>query len=86
MYPSETNTIEGSGRKFADGEIIQRTLSCVSMAVEGRSEEGEDVSVHISYKEINEEAGCDLLSQSWGEPRSSSSSESPLPVLHLSQV
>ena len=57
----KTHTIEGNGRKFADRGIIPRTLSYVYREVEGRSERGEDVSVHISYMEIYQDTGYDLL-------------------------
>ena len=57
----KTHTIEGSGRKFVDRGIIPRTLSYVYREVEGRSEKGEDVSVHISYMEIYQDTGYDLL-------------------------
>lgn len=57
----KTHTIEGSGRKFADRGIIPRTLSYIYQAVEKRSSGGEDISVNISYMEIYQDTGYDLL-------------------------
>lgn len=57
----KTHTIEGSGRKFADRGIIPRALSYIYQEVERRTDKGEDVSVHISYMEIYQDTGYDLL-------------------------
>ncbi len=57
----KTHTIEGGGRKFADRGIIPRSLSYVYKEVEKLSSRGEDVSVHISYMEIYQDTGYDLL-------------------------
>ncbi len=57
----KTHTIEGGGRRFADRGIIPRSLSYVYKEVEKLSSRGEDVSVHISYMEIYQDTGYDLL-------------------------
>lgn len=56
----KTHTIEGSGRRFADRGLIPRTLSYIYKALEKRGEE-EESSVHVSYMEIYQDVGYDLL-------------------------
>ena len=56
----KTHTIEGSGRRFADRGLIPRTLSYIYKALEKRGEEEEN-SVHVSYMEIYQDVGYDLL-------------------------
>ena len=56
----KTHTIEGSGRRFADRGLIPRTLSYIYKALEKRREE-EESSVHVSYMEIYQDVGYDLL-------------------------
>ncbi len=57
----KTHTIEGNGRKYSDRGIIPRSLSYIFREVERRTSNGEDVSVHISYMEIYQDTGYDLL-------------------------
>ena len=56
----KTHTIEGSGRKFVDRGLIPRTLSYIYKEIERRSGE-EEMTVHISYMEIYQDMGYDLL-------------------------
>ena len=56
----KTHTIEGGSRKFSDRGLIPRVLSYVYRSLEKRSE-NEEVSVHISYMEIYQDVGFDLL-------------------------
>lgn len=56
----KTHTIEGSGRRFTDRGLIPRTLSYIYKALEKRGEE-EESSVHVSYMEIYQDVGYDLL-------------------------
>ena len=56
----KTHTIEGSGRRFADRGLIPRVLSCIYRALEKRGD-GEENSVHVSYMEIYQDVGYDLL-------------------------
>ena len=56
----KTHTIEGSGRKFIDRGLIPRTLSYIYKEIERRSVE-EEMTVHISYMEIYQDMGYDLL-------------------------
>ena len=56
----KTYTIEGSGRKYAERGLIPRVLSQIYNALEKRTEE-EEVSVHVSYMEIYQDTGYDLL-------------------------
>ena len=55
----KTHTIEGSGRKFVDRGLIPRTLSYIYKEIEKRS--NEEMTVHISYMEIYQDTGYDLL-------------------------
>ena len=57
----KTHTIEGSSRKFADRGLIPRTISAIYEEVEKRCGLGEDVSVEVSYMEIYQDTGYDLL-------------------------
>lgn len=58
----KTYTIEGSGRKFTERGLIPRILTWVYRSIESRVEGGEeDVSVYISYMEIYQDTGYDLL-------------------------
>ena len=58
----KTHTIEGSGRKFVDRGLIPRTLSYIYKEIERRSSTEEvEMSVHISYMEIYQDTGYDLL-------------------------
>ena len=56
----KTHTIEGSGRKFADRGLVPRTLSYIYKEIERRGGE-EEMTVHISYMEIYQDTGYDLL-------------------------
>lgn len=55
----KTHTIEGSYKKYAERGIIPRALGIIYKALEERA--GEDVKVQISYLEIYQETGYDLL-------------------------
>lgn len=55
----KTHTIEGSGKRFSDRGLIPRALSYIYKAIEKRNDE--EVSVHISYMEIYQDTGYDLL-------------------------
>ena len=60
----KTHTIEGSGRKFIDRGLIPRTLSYIYKEIERRSSaiaEEIETTVHISYMEIYQDTGYDLL-------------------------
>ena len=62
----KTHTIEGSGRKFIDRGLIPRTLSYIYKEIEKRcSADGPasdvEMTVHISYMEIYQDTGYDLL-------------------------
>ena len=69
----KTYTIEGISRKFSDRGLIPRAISAVFREVEnrcgqGRGGEGEgegmerqDITVHVSYMEIYQDVGYDLL-------------------------
>ena len=56
----KTHTIEGSGRRFKDRGLIPRTLSYIYKEIQRRSDE-EEITVHISYMEIYQDMGYDLL-------------------------
>ena len=55
----KTHTIEGSYKKYCDRGIIPRALGMIYRALEERAEE--DITVQISYLEIYQEIGYDLL-------------------------
>ena len=57
----KTHTIEGGGRKFIDRGLIPRTLSYVYKEIERRSNNEEEMTVLISYMEIYQDMGYDLL-------------------------
>ena len=58
----KTHTIEGNGRKFVGRGLIPRTLSYVYKEIEKRSSVEEvEMTVHISYMEIYQDTGYDLL-------------------------
>ena len=57
----KTYTIEGSSRSYAERGLIPRTISYVFEDVERRLGMGEDVTVHVSYMEIYQDVGYDLL-------------------------
>lgn len=58
----KTHTIEGNGRKFVDRGLIPRILSYVYKEIEKRSSVEEvEMTVHISYMEIYQDTGYDLL-------------------------
>lgn len=56
----KTYTMEGSARKFSERGLIPRVLSFVYGELEKRSD-GEEFTVHISYMEIYQDSGYDLL-------------------------
>ena len=56
----KTYTMEGSARKFSERGLIPRVLSFVYSELERRSN-GEEFVVHISYMEIYQDGGFDLL-------------------------
>lgn len=56
----KTYTMEGSARKFSERGLIPRVLSFVYSQLERRSD-GEEFVVHISYMEIYQDSGYDLL-------------------------
>ena len=56
----KTYTIEGSARSYAERGIIPRALSHIYSSLEEREEE-EVCSVHISFMEIYQDTGYDLL-------------------------
>ena len=56
----KTYTMEGSARKFSERGLIPRVLSFVYSELERRSD-GEEFVVHISYMEIYQDSGYDLL-------------------------
>ena len=56
----KTYTMEGSARKFSERGLIPRLLSFVYGELERRSD-GEEFAVHISYMEIYQDNGYDLL-------------------------
>ncbi|XP_013389271.1 kinesin-like protein KIF16B isoform X2 [Lingula anatina] len=55
----KTFTVEGSARRYEDRGLAPRALSMIYKALESRQDE--DISVHISYMEIYQEVGYDLL-------------------------
>lgn len=55
----KTFTIEGSARRFEDRGLIPRSISYIYDKIKNR--ENQDISVHISYFEIYNEIGYDLL-------------------------
>lgn len=57
----KTYTIEGSSRKYSERGLIPRTISYVFDDVEQRLSMGQDVSVHVSFMEIYQDVGYDLL-------------------------
>lgn len=58
----KTHTIEGNSRKFADRGLIPRTIARVFKEVEERcSGAEEECSVRVSYMEIYQDTGYDLL-------------------------
>ncbi len=57
----KTYTIEGNGRKFSERGILPRSLSYLYKEVDRRTSSREDVSVQISYMEIYQDTGYDLL-------------------------
>ncbi len=57
----KTYTIEGSSRSYAERGLIPRSIAYVFEDVEQRLSQGEDVSVHVSYMEIYQDVGYDLL-------------------------
>lgn len=57
----KTYTIEGSSRSYAERGLIPRTISYVFEDVERRRGMGEEVTVHVSYMEIYQDTGYDLL-------------------------
>ena len=56
----KTYTMEGSARKFSERGLIPRVLSFVYSELERRSD-GEEFVVHITYMEIYQDSGYDLL-------------------------
>ena len=56
----KTYTMEGSARRFSERGLIPRLLSYVYGELERRSD-GEECTVHISYMEIYQDNGYDLL-------------------------
>ena len=56
----KTYTIEGSARSYAERGIVPRTLSHIYSTLEQRAEE-ENASIHISFMEIYQDTGYDLL-------------------------
>lgn len=56
----KTYTIEGSARSYAERGIIPRALSHIYTTLE-QTGEGEYTSVHISFMEIYQDTGYDLL-------------------------
>ena len=56
----KTYTIEGSARSFAERGVIPRALSHIYASLEQRTEE-ENTSIHISFMEIYQNIGYDLL-------------------------
>jgi len=57
----KTYTIEGSSRSYAERGLIPRAISYVFEDVDRRLGLGEDVSVQVSYMEIYQDVGYDLL-------------------------
>ena len=57
----KTHTIEGNNGRFSDRGLIPRTISYVYKELERRNKTGQDVSIHISYMEIYQDTGFDLL-------------------------
>ena len=57
----KTYTIEGSSRRYSERGLIPRTISYVFKNMERRLEMGQDVSVHVTYMEIYQDVGYDLL-------------------------
>ena len=56
----KTYTIEGSGRQYEERGLIPRTISYVYSILDKRREE-EDITIHISFMEIYQNVGYDLL-------------------------
>ena len=61
----KTYTIEGSARLFDDRGLIPRAISYIYSALQscnsGSAKEKDDVTIHISYLEIYQDTGYDLL-------------------------
>ncbi len=63
----KTYTIEGSARQFEERGLIPRAISYIYSALKSRDsglkkdEEDHDVTIHISYLEIYQDTGYDLL-------------------------
>lgn len=57
----KTYTIEGSSKRYSDRGLIPRVITAVFEEVERRCGLGQDVSVHVSYMEIYQDTGYDLL-------------------------
>lgn len=56
----KTYTMEGSARRFSERGLIPRVLSFVYGELEKRSDK-EELTVHITYMEIYQDTGYDLL-------------------------
>ena len=57
----KTHTIEGNSRKYSERGLIPRIISSVFEEMERRNEMNQEVSVEISYMEIYQDVGYDLL-------------------------
>lgn len=57
----KTHTIEGNSKKFADRGLIPRAISYVYKEMEKKVEQGQEVSIHLSYMEIYQDVAYDLL-------------------------
>ena len=57
----KTHTIEGSSRSYVERGLIPRTISYVFEDVERRLALEEDMTVQVSYMEIYQDVGYDLL-------------------------
>ncbi|KAL5006448.1 hypothetical protein ScPMuIL_015254 [Solemya velum] len=55
----KTYTIEGSARQYSERGLESRALSMIYGALQSRKDE--DIAIHISYMEIYQEIGYDLL-------------------------
>nr|XP_006812991.1 PREDICTED: kinesin-like protein KIF6-like [Saccoglossus kowalevskii] len=58
----KTFTVEGGARRYSDRGLSPRALSMIYRALQSRTDE--DISVHVSYLEIYQETGYDLLNPS----------------------
>ncbi|XP_070560392.1 uncharacterized protein [Ptychodera flava] len=58
----KTFTVEGGARKYSDRGLAPRAVSLIYKSLESRQDE--DISVHVSYLEIYQEVGYDLLNPS----------------------